>query len=141
MVSKKTVFAVDIGGSKLLCGFVRENGDILDTEKTLLCKEMTTELLEKYIVEAYTKLKERNPDVLLSACGVTIPGVADAKKGRWIYACFSGISDYPISERLSKLLSLPVFSAACEDREASCATATDVPSYLIPSPLYPLGEL
>ena len=109
MVSKKTVFAVDIGGSKLLCGFVRENGDILDTEKTLLCKEMTTELLEKYIVGAYTKLKERNPEVLLAACGVTIPGVADAIKGRWIYACFSGISDYPISERLSKLLSLPVF--------------------------------
>ncbi len=106
---KRAVFAVDIGGSKLLCGFVCEDGNILDTEKTSLQKDMTPALLEALITESFNVLKKRNPDICPTACGVTIPGVADAKEGKWIYACFSGIKDYPIAERLSKHLSMPVF--------------------------------
>ena len=36
MAQQKVVYACDIGGSKLLCGFVTEAGEIIDTEKTPL---------------------------------------------------------------------------------------------------------
>ena len=109
MVNEKTVFAVDIGGSKLLCGFVKSCGTIIDTEKTELQNNITPNMLEEYIVDSYKKLSARNKDVPPVACGVTIPGVADAKSGKWVYACFSGISDYPISERLRNILNLPIY--------------------------------
>ena len=35
-MKKQVVFACDIGGSKLLCGFVDEDGDIIDTEKVFV---------------------------------------------------------------------------------------------------------
>lgn len=35
-MKKQVVFACDIGGSKLLCCFLDEDGDIIDTEKALL---------------------------------------------------------------------------------------------------------
>ena len=108
MVSKDAVFAADIGGSKILCGFVSRDGGVIDTEKRLLENDITTARLEEHILSCFNALKKRNPDVTASACGVTIPGVADPNSGTWIYACFSGISNYPVSERLSMLLGLPV---------------------------------
>ena len=109
MVENKTVFAVDIGGSKLLCGFVSSDGRIIDTEKYTLEKNISTDKLESYILSAFSALKKRNNALQISSCGITIPGVADFQNGMWIYACFSGINNYPISERMSRLLELPVF--------------------------------
>ena len=108
MVSQKTVFAADVGGSKLLCGLVTETGEILDLEKTPLSPDMTAEGLETHLLASYNALLARNPEYCPTACGMTIPGVADPESGMWIYACFSGISDYPVRERVSKLLELPV---------------------------------
>lgn len=107
-VMEKAVFAVDIGGSKLLCGFVTERGRIIDTEKTRLSSHLGVELLEDNIVQSYAVLRERNPNVHLSACGMTIPGVANPVTGMWVYACFSGIRDYPIVACMRKRLGMPV---------------------------------
>lgn len=108
MVTKKAVFAADIGGSKLLCGLVTSEGEILDTEKRLLESNITPEKLEEYIKDCHDELKKRNPRVAVTAAGMTVPGVADPKSGMWIYACFSGIKNYPISERMSALLGVKV---------------------------------
>ena len=108
MVTKKAVFAADIGGSKLLCGLVTSEGEILDTEKRLLESSIIPERLEEYIKECHDTLKKRNPCVTVTAAGMTIPGVADPKSGMWIYACFSGIKNYPISERMSAMLGVTV---------------------------------
>jgi predicted NBD/HSP70 family sugar kinase len=48
-MKKQVVFACDIGGSKLLCGFVDEDGDIIDTEKALLPPNITTDNTTKSI--------------------------------------------------------------------------------------------
>ena len=108
MVRKEAVFAADIGGSKLLSGLVDKCGCVYDREKRALDGNMIPERLEQNIVESLNALKERNPDVDITACGMIIPGVADPKSGMWVYACFSGISNYPVVERMSKLLGLPV---------------------------------
>ena len=118
-----TVFACDIGGSKLLCGLVTQEGDIIDREKRMLSPDITVEALEGYILEACENLKARNPECAVTACGMTIPGVADARKGMWVYACFSGISDYPVSERMGRKLGLPI--AIANDANA-CAWAERV---------------
>ena len=54
---------------------------------------------------------------------MTIPGLADAEKGIWVYACFSGIADYPIVERMSKKLDMPVY---IENDVNACALAEKV---------------
>jgi len=105
---REAVFAADIGGSKLLCGIVTADGEIVDTEKRLLESDIAPDILEERILECYRELKARNSDVTLTAAGMTIPGVADPETGTWVYACFSGIKDYPVSERMSALLGIDV---------------------------------
>ena len=80
-MKKQVVFACDIGGSKLLCGFVSENGDTIDTEKALLSPDITTEMIENHLRNMYTILSQRNPEHQPIACGMTIPGLADAENG------------------------------------------------------------
>ena len=119
-MKKQVVFACDIGGSKLLCGFVSENGDTIDTEKALLSPDITTEMIENHLRNMYTILSQRNPEYQPIACGMTIPGLADAENGIWQYACFTGISDYSIASRMGAILHLPV---SIENDVNACALA------------------
>lgn len=105
---EKVAFAVDIGGSKLLCGFVDERGAIIDTEKTPLSPDINAQRLEQEMIKSYAALCDRNPHVRPFACGMTIPGVAEPQTGRWVYACFSGIRDYPIAANMREQLKMPV---------------------------------
>ncbi len=107
-MEEKIVFAVDIGGSKLLCGFVNDKGKIIDTEKMGLSPKLSIDELETFILKSYEDLCRRNPEITPVSCGMTIPGVADASKGLWVYACFSGIKNYPVSKRMEKKLGLSV---------------------------------
>lgn len=122
-MTKKCIFACDIGGSKLLSGLVTPQGEILDTEATPLVADITTECIEEYIMSFYTELTRRNPEAEPYVCGMTIPGLADAEKGIWVYACFSGISDYPIVAKMSAKLGLPVH---IENDVNACALAERV---------------
>lgn len=120
---QRTVFAVDIGGSKLLCGFVLQDGSTLDTVHTRLTPDITTDMLEGHILDSWKALREKHAKVEVFACGMTIPGVADAEKGIWTYACFSGISDYPIAANMREKLGMPVF---IENDGNACAWAERV---------------
>lgn len=117
------IFACDIGGSKLLCGLVTPDGRILDTEKRSLPPTVTAEELEQYLTEHYQLLSARHPEVTPTACGMTIPGLADPQTGTWVYACFSGIENYPIALRMSQKLGLPV---SIENDVNACAWAEKV---------------
>ena len=120
MIQKSVIFACDIGGSKLLCGFVDDAGGIIDRETVALSPDITTTILESHLEDLYQMLCRRNPNCTPIACGVTIPGLADEKNGVWVYACFSGISDYPIARRLQEMLHLPVY---IENDVNACALA------------------
>lgn len=128
----RVVFACDIGGSKLLCGLVTEEGNVLDTERISLASTVTTEELEEKIEKLYEALCGRNPKQTAIACGMTIPGLADAENGIWQYACFSGISDYRIAERMEQRLYLPIIiendvnaCALAEKRYGACRDCDD----------------
>ena len=128
------VFACDIGGSKLLCGLVTKEGQVLDSEKIALTTNITIEGLEQNIEEIYQKLCARNPEVKVISCGMTIPGLADSKTGMWVYACFSGISDYPVAASMEKKLGLPVTIAndvnACAWAEKVYGACKDCDDFL-----------
>ena len=119
----KSIFACDIGGSKLLCGLVTPEGEIVDTESTAFPADVNTDIIEEYIMSFYTVLTGRNPEYTPYVCGMTIPGLADPEAGMWVYACFSGISDYPIVDRMSKKLNMPVY---IENDVNACAYAEKV---------------
>ena len=131
---KDVIFACDIGGSKLMCGFVNKDGAVIDKEKTAFPLNTTTDLIEEYILSFYKTLCKRNPDCKATVCGMTIPGLADAEKGIWVYACFSGIADYPIAERMEKKLNMPVFIEndvnACAYAERIYGACKDCDDYL-----------
>ena len=133
-MDKQVVFACDIGGSKLLFGFVDEAGNIIDTRKTALPSDITVDKIEEFICNFYNLLLKSNPDCKPIRCGMTIPGLADSKLGIWVYACFSGISDYPISERMEKKLGLPVYIEndvnACALAEKKYGATKDCNDYL-----------
>lgn len=117
------IYACDIGGSKLLCGLVTPDGRILDTEKRPLSPNVTVEELEQYLTEHFRLLTARHPEVTPTACGMTIPGLADPQTGTWVYACFSGIENYPIALRMSQKLGMHV---AVENDVNACAWAEKI---------------
>lgn len=119
-MNRQAVLACDIGGSKLLCGLVSRDGTIIDAEKIPLSPNLKIESLEICLERMYAQLRDRNPSWEITACGMTIPGLADAKRGIWVYACFSGISDYPIVSRMQEKFHL---SVSIENDVNACALA------------------
>jgi glucokinase len=113
----KHVLAVDIGGSKLVCGIVAEDGSVLRTAGEPLCKEDGLEGLLLAIERCGQAVMGRET---LCAVGATIPGLADAVNGLWVYAPFSGLANIPIAALLQERFQLPV---AIENDVNACALA------------------
>lgn len=113
----KHVLAVDIGGSKLVCGVVADDGTVLRTAGEPLCKEDGLEGLLLAIERCGQAVMGRET---LCTVGATIPGLADAVNGLWVYAPFSGLANIPIAALLQERFQLPV---AIENDVNACALA------------------
>ena len=113
----RRALAVDIGGSKVLCGVVDEGGNVLRAQGEPLDKAKGLDGLMDAIRRcAETALDGQRVDVV----GATIPGLADARRGLWVYAPFSGLSDIPIAQMLADVFRVPV---AIENDVNACALA------------------
>ena len=113
----RRALAVDIGGSKVLCGVVDETGNVLRAQGEPLDKAKGLDGLMDAIRRcAETALDGQRVDVV----GATIPGLADARRGLWVYAPFSGLSDIPIAQMLADVFRVPV---AIENDVNACALA------------------
>jgi len=99
------IFAVDIGGSKLVCGVLTQNGEIIDTYRIEYPKGYTLETIISFIRLGYERLKKYP----FSCCGVAIPGLSDPDSGEWLYSPFSGIENVPITKIVSEITGLPAF--------------------------------
>lgn len=111
---------IDIGGSKLMTATWKNEqntqyGDIdfqirQKSQRVLAPTTSADELLELIDV----CVSETMSDVRMSICdfcaiGVNIPGLAEPQTGTWVYACFSGIRNFPIAGILSEKYDKPVF--------------------------------
>ena len=112
----KKILVIDIGGSKIIVGLADFCGNILEYDKFQLPKKYDTVFLIGKICEMSQKYMLQKPVV----AGVTIPGLADAEKGMWLYAPFSGISNFNICEILGQRLGIKVF---CDNDVNACAIA------------------
>ncbi|MCL2104937.1 MAG: ROK family protein [Kiritimatiellaeota bacterium] len=121
----RRVLAVDIGGSKVLCGVVDGTGQVLCSQGEPLDKDTGLDGLMSAVRRCGERvLQQCNPvkktQVGIDAVGATVPGLADAKRGLWVYAPFSGLSDIPIARMLSEMFGAP---AAIENDVNACALA------------------
>ncbi|MCL1920811.1 MAG: ROK family protein [Kiritimatiellaeota bacterium] len=124
--------AVDIGGSKVLCGIVAEDGTVLrahgeplDCAKGLdgltgAIRRCAEAVISHTPPASPQQSNPVNPVKKIDAVGATIPGLADAKRGLWVYAPFSGLSDIPIAQMLAEMFRAPV---AIENDVNACALA------------------
>ena len=124
----KNIFCVDIGGSKLICGVLTPQGDIVDTYRADYPKNYTLDTIIDFIREGYAALRSHDFDY----CGVAVPGLCDFKKGVWLYSPFSGLSDIPINQIISDITGLETvcdndvnISALAEKYFGVCKEKTD----------------
>lgn len=102
----KNVFCVDIGGSKLICGVLTPQGEIIETTRAEYPKDYTIDTITDLIFEGYQKLKGHD----FCACGVAVPGLCDYEIGKWLYSPFSGLGDISITDIISDMTGLPTFA-------------------------------
>lgn len=112
----ENILVIDIGGSKIIVGLAEFEGNISEYEKFELPPEYNADFLIDKICEMSERYMSQKPVV----AGGTIPGLADAKKGLWLYAPFSGISNFKICDILRQRLGIEVF---CDNDVNACARA------------------
>lgn len=110
------ILTIDIGGSKIIVGLADFCGNILQYEKFKLPEKYDID----FLIDKICKISENYMSEKPIVAGVTIPGLADAEKGMWLYAPFSGISNFNICEILGQRLGIKVF---CDNDVNACARA------------------
>ena len=115
--ASRRALAVDIGGSKVLCGVVDNAGNVLRTQGEPLDTAKGLDGLMDAILRCG---KAALAGEKVDAVGATIPGLTDAKRGLWVYAPFSGLANIPIAEMLAKAFGAP---AKIENDVNACALA------------------
>ena len=105
------ILGIDIGGSKIAVGIIDSNGNVLCSEKEQLPAGTNADLLLDVIKSKCDIISEKyNLDFdEIEKIGITIPGLADTKNGVWVYAPFSGISNFPIAEKINKIFKKKVY--------------------------------
>lgn len=99
------IFTVDIGGSKLICGVVNRQGEIIDTYRIDYPRDYTLETVIDCIRDGFKRFSSYG----CFACGVAIPGLCDYKSGKWLYSPFSGIENVPIADIVEEITNLKTF--------------------------------
>ena len=111
--------AIDIGGSKIALGLVTREGKIIQKKRFARPSRDAGQLAE-HIAQNAKALLFNFTEIAPELIGITIPGLADPRRGYWVEASFSGIRDLPIADILSDSLRLPAY--ADNDGQA-CALA------------------
>jgi len=103
----KNYLSMDVGGSKYIIGLIDREGKLLG-ERRGAWENLTKEkVLSTVLGEARTMLGETgvNP----TACGITVPGLADRKKGIWVESQLQGIRDFHVCEEVGGALGIPAY--------------------------------
>ena len=130
---KTTILALDLGGSKMLSALVDvfESADggrkteLRGVARRALTKDAGRDGVWSAILDATAETFEQTGESweAVDSIGATIPGVADPKRGYWVYAPFSGIADFPLADELRAQFGKPVFA---DNDVNACAWAEKV---------------
>lgn len=131
MKTNVPLLALDIGGSKMMAAIVFVDRDNVLQQLTLRIAQKSHRVLtaSTTIDELMREIDSATDEVLnaaqmskcdIEAIGLNVPGLADPASGIWVYACFSGIRDFPIAGILGQKYGKPVF---LENDVNACALA------------------
>ena len=127
------ILCIDIGGSKLMTGLVDMDGNMLVSERSEWHK-LTARSVMDTITDSAHALLRRFDGVQPAAIGITIPGLADPKRGYWVESSFSGIRDLDIAPRLQQAFGAPAYldndGQACALAERVFGVCRDVQDFL-----------
>jgi len=111
------ILGIDIGGSKIVTGVIDDGGNVLYSQKESLPTGTTADSLFVVMKNMCDKIAEKYS---FDKIGITIPGLADTENGIWVYAPFSGISNFPIADKVGGIYGKPVY---IENDVNACAVA------------------
>jgi len=127
------ILAIDIGGSKYMIALVDTEGGIVETSYHQW-KELTVESVIENTINSSRELLKKHLDKLPSSIGITIPGLADPKRGIWVDSSFSGIQDLNIGLIFQEEFGIPVYidndAQACALAEKLFGACKDTKNFL-----------
>ena len=106
VIKMKKIFCVDIGGSKLICGALTPDGNIVDTYRFDFPKEYSPDTIIEQVTIGYRQLAHHD----FYACAIAVPGLCDHKSGKWLYSPFTDFKDIAITEIVSNITHLPTYA-------------------------------
>lgn len=116
----KKILAIDLGGSKALSALVdvskstqtERRAELSGIARRTLSKNSGKDGVWAAILELVDETMRSTGESwdAVGAIGATIPGVADPKRGYWVFAPFSGIGDWPIADDLRSRFGKPVYA-------------------------------
>ena len=129
------VLALDIGGSKFICGLIDSAGNILYSDRRVWNGVSEDDILRQIIASLHD-IENQLPGPFSSAAagGVTIPGFADPVSGVWVESDFLKVKNLPICDILQREFGIPFFSDndcnACALAEQYFSGARDCGSFV-----------
>src|ERR1017187_7307361 len=104
-MSERYALGVDIGGTKMLSGFVDTQGSVITLEQVSTPQDLD-ELLER-CSEILERARENAPGEIVAA-GFGVPFLMDNRKGVALHATHHDAVNVPFAELLHERLDLPV---------------------------------
>lgn len=117
------VIGVDLGGTKLLAGLVRDDLVVLDRRYRLAPRSQDPEALLQHVVDEVRELLGSGivrPDAV-RAVGVGIPSLVDRARGVAVSTVHQPLDGVPVRDELQDRLQLPV----ALDNDANCAALAE----------------
>lgn len=109
-LKKKYILAVDVGGTSIECGLFDLSGNLLSSSMLETMYVLRTDVAECIAVEMRDILSEHGISLDEVCCiGLGVPGLVDTKAGVIIKAPSLKWNQYPLKEKLQRLLGIPVF--------------------------------
>lgn len=99
------VAGVDLGGTKILCGVVDDDGGVVAKARVGTPKDATADQMCDAIAEA---VRSAGEEASFDRVGVGVAAYVDQTRSRAMFAPHLPFRDYPLREELEKRLDLPV---------------------------------
>ena len=128
------VLSIDIGGSKIQAGIVDEKGNVSGKAWEAIAYPANADVYLEAACRLSRDIISKHPGRDIVCAGATVPGLADASRGLWVYSSFSGVRDFPLAEKLSQELQMDVYVEndvnACAMAEIRFGACCDVSNFI-----------
>ena len=108
MQQRRGVIALDVGGTKIACGLVLKNGEIVFSEMVATPADSAVSVVEQITTLAARVIDLAPKDVVTTALGIVVPGWID-RRSRTVWAPnVAGWDHIPLERQLAARLPLPI---------------------------------